>query len=119
MRIWPFTNLTRLPTAQFFSLVASLLLISSNFLLVWLNLPKLPLEVPLWFTKPWGESWLASPNFLWVIPLSSSGVFLVNTSLAVFFWNRERIISLTLFWVSPVIALSFFIALFEIIRVSS
>ncbi|HBL51701.1 MAG: hypothetical protein A3D24_02615 [Candidatus Blackburnbacteria bacterium RIFCSPHIGHO2_02_FULL_39_13] len=38
--------------------------------------PKLPPQVPLFYSKPWGEAQLAKPYFL-AVPLLMSAVFLI------------------------------------------
>lgn len=44
--------------------------------------PKLPPQVPLFYTKPWGESQLAAP-YLLLLPIVISAAFLlVNTILS-------------------------------------
>ena len=30
---------------------------------------NLPLQVPLWYSRPWGEEQLASPYWLWLMPI--------------------------------------------------
>ncbi|TSC85277.1 MAG: hypothetical protein G01um101416_983 [Microgenomates group bacterium Gr01-1014_16] len=43
------------------------LVVSGGLVLVFLA--KLPPQVPLWYSRPWGEDQLAQPVFLWIIPI--------------------------------------------------
>jgi len=38
----------------------------------------LPPLVPLWYTRPWGEAQLATPAWLWLLPISSILLILIN-----------------------------------------
>lgn len=42
---------------------------------------RLPLEVPLYFSKPWGEERLASWYMLFILPLIGTGVTILNLRL--------------------------------------
>lgn len=42
------------------------------------NYRHLPPLLPLWYSKPWGEERLASPYFLFIIPVSGLCVYLIN-----------------------------------------
>ena len=88
-------------------------------LLIWLNTSKLPLVIPLWFSKPWGKDWLAAPVFLWFIPSVSFLIILVNSFLAANFWHRERLLSFLLVASSCVTSGLLFYSLLEIILVVS
>lgn len=39
---------------------------------------KLPPEIPLWYSKPWGEEQLAKPGWLAIVPALSAGAGLVS-----------------------------------------
>jgi hypothetical protein len=43
---------------------------------------RLPPEIPLWYSRPWGEEQLASPNWLVMGPVLSAGVGLVSHLIA-------------------------------------
>lgn len=103
----------------FSSQTVSLFFLVLSVVLIWRNFQDLPLTVPLWFSKPWGEQRLAEPTFLWMLPISSLIIFGVNLSLSKFFEHREKFLSLFLLWSNLVIGWLFFYTLFEIIRVTS
>lgn len=41
---------------------------------------SLPPKVPLWYSKPWGEERLATPIFLFLIPLTALLVYGINNA---------------------------------------
>ena len=59
-------------------LAASFLLVLGATLVVYLMLPSLPPEIPLWYTKPWGPLRLSSPKGLYVIPAAGAVGLLIN-----------------------------------------
>ena len=97
----------------------SLLLTFFSILLIWLNKARFPLVVPLWFSKPWGEDWLAAPSFLWIIPALSLLVILLNLVLARFLWERKDPLSFLLIGSSGVVSGLLFYSLLRIILVVS
>ena len=88
------------PWSRNFLILAGLLFGLQAGLLL-LALPKLPPQVPLFYSLPWGEERLVSPTMLWVLPGASAAVLLVN--LVGSHLLRElvltRILSLTAFLV--------------------
>lgn len=120
MKILQFTGIKRsLPYPLFFSATLSLIFIALSFFLIWSNYQKFPVAIPLWFSKPWGEEWLAPPSYIWVLPIASATFFLFNFILAKIFWSGEKILSWILIWTTPIICLIFFYTLLEIIRLST
>jgi len=51
-------------------------------LLILFFLRRLPPEVPLFYSRPWGKEQLVTPLSLFILPLSSLIVFLVNLSFS-------------------------------------
>lgn len=74
-------GLTRSISADRFSRVAFIIcLVSTLFLsaLILVSWGKLPPELPLFYSRPWGEPMLTRPIFLWILPAISVGVVIVN-----------------------------------------
>lgn len=46
--------------------------------LIFVNKDRLPPEIPLWYSKVWGEQRLANQEWLWIIPVLIVLVFTVN-----------------------------------------
>lgn len=96
MKIQKFTNLFRLPPVNILVVLSTLGLIGVACFLIWLKASQFPLAVPLWFSRTWGEDWLAAPTFLWLLPLISSLILLINSFLSHLFWLKERLLSYVL-----------------------
>jgi hypothetical protein len=63
-------------------LAANLFLIASGLLLIFLRRNALPEQVPFFYSRPWGQEQLAERDFLFLIPLFSFLVFLLNYYLS-------------------------------------
>lgn len=74
----------------FFAYIFCLLSILSQASLLLVSLGKLPPEVPLFYSKPWGEQILAAPAFLFLIPAVALSTLIVN-SLFVNLVSRDDI----------------------------
>lgn len=60
-----------------------------SFFVVLAFLGKLPVQIPLFYSKPWGTEQLGSPTFLFV-PLALSLVFtILNLVLSYFFYEYK------------------------------
>ncbi len=55
--------------------------------------PKLPAEIPLFYSRPWGSQQLASKYFIFLLPIGTFILGLVNQMLAIISFKKERIIS--------------------------
>ena len=71
----------------FISCILAVLVQISLILVSW---GKLPPQIPLFYSRPWGEAMLASPIFLWILPITSSAFFIINF-LIVIILKREEI----------------------------
>lgn len=57
----------------------------------------LPAWVPLFYSRPWGKEQLASPNYLFILPLASSFVLAINFLAGKFLGKRgEEFLSLVI-----------------------
>ncbi|OGY25524.1 MAG: hypothetical protein A2Z11_03805 [Candidatus Woykebacteria bacterium RBG_16_43_9] len=117
MKNWLFSKLGGLSYRYLISLGISFIFTFLSALLIWQNNQGFPLAVPLWFSQVWGEGRLAEPVFLWLIPLTSSMVIIVNLIISRFFDQREKMLASILIWSSPVVSGLLFYTLFEIVSV--
>jgi len=92
----PFVNLKdeasqSLTTDRFsFSiLIFCILSILAQVSLILVSWGKLPPELPLFYSRPWGEAILASPLFLWILPTVAALLTIANFSIAIF-WLRTN-----------------------------
>ena len=53
-----------------------------SFFLVYINMDRLPPEIPLWYSKIWGEQRLVNQDLLWVTPILILIIFVVNQFIA-------------------------------------
>ena len=117
MKIALVTKLKSLPFRYLSSLGLSFAFIFFSAVVIWQNNAQFPLAIPLWFSREWGEQRLAEPVFLWIIPLISLLVIIINLSLSRFFDQREPILSSILIWSTPVVNGLFFYTILEIVAV--
>lgn len=66
------------------------LLIFASFVLIGLEWTNLPLQVPLFFGRPWGEDQLAAKAFILLLPAISLVVTLINNFLARIYFKKEK-----------------------------
>lgn len=59
----------------------SLLLVGLQVLYIYIRYKYLNPVIPLWFTKYWGDYWLAPKNYIYLIPAISFGIFLFGLFL--------------------------------------
>lgn len=76
---------SRFFTFVLISSIASVLLQAS---LILVSVSKLPPQLPIFYSMPWGEKILAAPFMIWILPASCGFVFVVNYFLATF-WVRD------------------------------
>jgi hypothetical protein len=67
---------------------------------------RLPPQVPLFYSRPWGEAMLAAPLALWILPAICAFVGLVNFSISIFLISNNRFLSRILFIVSFIVSLT-------------
>lgn len=63
----------------------NLFVIAADLLIIFIKKGGLPEKVPFFYSLPWGEEQLAKANFLFLIPLSSLLIFVLN-------WQISRIL---------------------------
>jgi hypothetical protein len=54
---------------------------------------KLPPQIPLFYSRPWGEKQLANPFFLLILPALSLIVLLTNTILASIMSQENKLVN--------------------------
>ena len=65
----------------------SILLQISLILIWWQNLPP---QLPLFYSRPWGEAMLASKIFLWILPAIAIFCPLINFLTSLFFFKQNQ-----------------------------
>lgn len=96
-------------------LVFCLVLSASQVILIIINWSKFPTQIPLFYSKPWGESMLAAPSFIWILPLLAFTFSLVNFVIAVFVHKVEKFIARVLVFASGLVSFISFYAVLKIV----
>jgi len=60
----------------------NLLVIAADLLVVFIKRSSLPEQVPLFYSRPWGQEQLAAKDYLFLVPLASFLVFILNYYLS-------------------------------------
>ena len=90
------------------------LFILSIGLLIW-RFPVLPPQVPLWFSRPWGEDQLASPYWLLLLPVSSIVWYGIDFLTGIYVTAEYLIFTQMLFLSALIVSLLSFITLIKIL----
>lgn len=75
---------------KYFTITSRLMLVLIPLTLVFLiwSWPRLPQQVPLFYSLPWGEEQLAPTLSLYILILGSGAMYALNIVLAVWVYNR-------------------------------
>jgi len=79
----------------------------------------LPPQLPLFYSLPRGSEQLGDPLTLLVLPLSSLFIFIFNTLLGAYFYNRDIILSRILIIIGSFASIVLFITFIQIIMLIS
>lgn len=99
--------------ANWLLFLISLLLISLTFALL-LAQPSFPPQLPLWYSRPWGEDRLATPNTLYVVPSLGLVFLLINHYLANIY-KGSSILSKILLWTALLTTLIGLVAVYKVL----
>ncbi|HNY04556.1 MAG TPA: hypothetical protein PKI92_02250 [Candidatus Woesebacteria bacterium] len=79
---------------------------------------QLPPEIPIYFSRPWGQSWLSSSASIFILPLFSLITLLINYFLALYFYTKKILLSQLLVIFGFIISLFSIISLLQIINLA-
>lgn len=65
---------------------------------------QLPPEVPLYYGRPWGATQLAQTTALWLLPVSTLGVGLLNGFLGGLLYSRDKLAARMLLLVAALVS---------------
>jgi hypothetical protein len=88
--------------------------IISLFCIAW-RWGRLPSEVPLWYSRPWGEEQLASPFWLLLLPLGGVLIYFVNRVISAYMSARYLIFTQILFLSSLLVNILSLVTLVKIL----
>jgi len=71
--------------------VANWLIIFFSFLFIGLKWRALPPQIPLFYSRPWGEDQLAGKEMVLLLPTASFGISLINEILSRVFFKKRGV----------------------------
>jgi len=95
---------------------ANFVLILFQIALVTFYFNHLPPEIPLYFSRPWGEAWLAGTSSIFFLPFFSILVTIINYLLALYFFQKKTLLSQLLVIFSSMFTLLSTASLIQIIH---
>lgn len=100
--------------------VLSFALTAFSLIIVLIKFPMLPEKIPLWYTLTWGETQLAEKSFIFLIPVISLVILVVNTYLAIKFNRKNEAVVATSFGAAAsLVCFMLYIATFKITDIVS
>ncbi|OGD83879.1 hypothetical protein A3A54_01885 [Candidatus Curtissbacteria bacterium RIFCSPLOWO2_01_FULL_39_62] len=82
--------------------------------LILVNWGTLPPEVPIFYSRPWGEQILARPIYLWILPIITVVFVLTNYFIALFLIQSQYFLNRVLIIFGAIIA---FATLYDMTRI--
>lgn len=94
----------------------NIFLISVQFLYLFWSYPSLPYQLPLYFSRPWGELWLASTPFIFLLPSFSLIIILFNSTIALLIHQGWPLLARLLLIFSLIFTILSLVSLYQIIN---
>lgn len=94
----------------------NIFLISLQFAYLFWMYPKLPNQIPLYLSQPWGESWLAPVSLIFILPSFSLIVIFLNSSIAMLIHHQWSLLAKLLLAFSLVFTIMSSVSLYQIIN---
>lgn len=96
----------------------NIFLISLQFTYLFWRYPNLPPQIPLYFSQPWGEPWLAPVPIIFLLPSFSLIILLVNSSIALLIHRQWPLLAKLLLAFSLIFVILASVSLFQIINLA-
>jgi len=97
----------------------NIIFILSQLAILFVKFNNLPPQIPLYYSRPWGEQQLAPVSSIFILPVLSIIIMLLNNFLAVFFLKSIQLFSRVLVIVSLICSAFAAVAIFQIINLVS
>lgn len=94
----------------------NIFIISLQFTYLFWMFPKLPDQIPLYFSEPWGESWIASTSLIFILPSFSIIVIFLNSLIAMSIHHQWPLLAKLLMSFSLIFAILSSVSLYQIIN---
>ncbi len=109
-KLWLEPHISRAIRLNLIMIVVQIALIITFF-------SQLPPQVPLYYSRPWGEAQLAPTHHLFILPLIATFFLLLNSLLSLPFLEKAAFVSISLIWTSVIASGLGLITLIKIISV--
>ena len=96
----------------------SILIIVLETAAIALAFSKLPPQIPLYYSRPWGDLQLAPSYHLFFLPGICLTFLIVNSGLTVLFLGEKKFLGQCLAWTNLIVGIFSFITLIAIISIS-
>lgn len=100
----------------FFSSTTFIIIIVLLILIIW-YWNKLPPQIPLFYSRPWGKEQLVSPVLLFIYPVFSAVCYILNAILSVTLTKSHQFFSQLLYGTSLLVTIFSIIGCFAILIV--
>lgn len=100
---------------SFWFFVASILFIIIQVSLIAFYWKRLPPEIPLFYSRPWGSSILAHMQFIWFIPSIAFFFVIVNYCIVIFFLQENKFLNRVLCVTSLLVGFTTFYGILRIL----
>lgn len=100
---------------SFWSFLVSIIFVLLQVLLIAFYWRRLPPEIPLFYSKPWGSAMLSHLLFIWIIPVLSFFFIFVNFCIVIFFLQENKFLNRVLCVTSLLIGFITFYGLLRIV----
>jgi len=97
----------------------NLVFILGQVAILFVKFNNLPPQIPLFYSRPWGESQLTPVSSIFILPALSIFIMLINNLLAIFFLKSGQLLSRILVVVSLICSALATFALFQVISLVS
>lgn len=75
------------------SLIVIIILLLLQFLAIAFFYKYIPPQIPMFYSRPWGQEQLADKKFIFIFPLQLLLLLIVNYFLSAFFFLKEKLLS--------------------------
>lgn len=80
-----------------------------------LKISRLPLQIPLYYSQPWGESQLADPWMIFLLPIFLNSLFFINQYIFNRFYRDNVFIKNIFYYLNLFLIVSFTLIFVKII----
>lgn len=87
----------------------------AQLLLIGIYWKRFPPQIPLFYSKPWGEGILASPVLLWLLPALALFYIILNFTIAIIIYKFEKFLARVIVCASGLVSFISFYAVFKIV----